>query len=103
MSEDHVAATTMNYCIKDEMDYVEDEVTLAKVKMIHDNEQIVHAQMLQFPKDVRPSQPTFSIHNIYVVRKIIKSNFTSNKYLVVSTFHKCNVYFSRDCTEDERA
>ena len=55
MYKDHVAATTMNYCIKDEMDYVEDEVTIAKVKMIHDNEQIVHAQMLQFPKDVRPS------------------------------------------------
>jgi hypothetical protein len=52
MSKDHFTATTTNDCIEDVMYCTEDEVTLAQIEMVHNNEQTGYAQMLQFPLDV---------------------------------------------------
>nr|AAX95302.1 MuDR family transposase, putative [Oryza sativa Japonica Group]ABA92642.2 transposon protein, putative, Mutator sub-class [Oryza sativa Japonica Group] len=51
MSKDHFTATTTNDCIEDVMYCTEDEVTLAQIEMVHNNEQTGYAQMLQFPLD----------------------------------------------------
>ncbi len=83
-----VTTTNINGYINNNKDSTEDEVAFAQVEMVYDNEQTGYTQMLQLPRDVRSSQSNSSMHNIYRVGKIVKSSFTSNKRLIISTYHE---------------